>query len=47
MRKQISFEEKGKAEIKMIGMNSFFTEILVKLNCYYDPEYFIIHISSY
>ena len=26
MRKQVSFEEKGKAEIKMEGMNSFFTE---------------------
>ncbi len=38
MRKQISFEEKGKAEIKMTGMNSFFTEILVKLNCYYDQN---------
>ena len=38
MRKQISFEEKGKAEIKMEGMNSFFTEILVKLNCYYNPK---------
>ena len=38
MRKQISFEEKGKAEIKMKSMNSFFTEILIKLNCYYDPD---------
>ena len=38
MRKQISFEEKGKAEIKIIGMNSLFTEILVKLNCYYDQN---------
>lgn len=38
MRKQISFEEKGKGEIIMEGMNSFFTEILVKLNCYYEPD---------
>ena len=38
MRKQISFDENGKAEIKMKGMNSFFTEIQVKLNCYYDPN---------
>ena len=38
MRKPISFEEKGEAEIKMTGMNSFFTEIIVKLNCYYDPN---------
>lgn len=38
MRKPISFEEKGEAEIKMTGMNSFFTEIIVKLNCYYDQN---------
>ena len=31
MRKQISFEEKGKAEIKIIGMNSLFTENLSKI----------------
>ena len=36
MRKLISFKEEGKAEIKMEGINTFFVEILVKLNCYYD-----------
>ncbi len=38
MKKLISFDEEGKAEIKMDGMNPFFAEILVKLNCYYDQD---------
>jgi hypothetical protein len=38
MRKLISFEEEGKAEIKMEGINPFFVEVVVKLNCYYDHD---------
>lgn len=36
MKRLISFEEEGNAKIKMEGIDTFFQEVLVKLNCYYD-----------
>jgi hypothetical protein len=36
MKRLISFEEEGNAKIKMEGIDTFFHEVLVKLNCYYD-----------
>ena len=38
MRKYVCFEDEGEAEIIMDGMNRFFTEIHIKLNCYYDSK---------